>query len=385
MSAAQITSTRKLPTPAITGVLIDSHNIMKFTLSGINVSFANAIRRTILTEIPINVIRTETEAINQCVIHENTSRMHNEIVKQRLSCIPIHHPNGDLQELPEKYELIVRVENNTDTIIYCTTQDFQIVDKRTKKPHEQTSSIFPPDPITHRYIDFLRLRPKMSDMIPGERIHLTAQFSIATAKENSMFNVVSICTYTNTIDMNEANKKWIETEKTLPNTLSIEDKEFHKRNFYLLDACRCCVENSFDFKIQSIGIYQNDEIVRMACEIMQTKMIECLKRLKIARSETTIPNCFDVSLEEEDYTVGKVFECVLYDLYFVGKNKLLSFVGFKKFHPHDVNSMIRIAFIESSVQETEVKDLFQTVVESAIEIFQSISVYFNNSQNRKRG
>ena len=71
-------------------------------------SFANALRRIILSEIPINVIRTETEEVNQCKITTNTGRLHNEIIKQRLSCIPIHLTDLDL--LPEKYELEVKVE-----------------------------------------------------------------------------------------------------------------------------------------------------------------------------------------------------------------------------------------------------------------------------------
>jgi hypothetical protein len=30
------------------------------------------------------------EAVNQCRIETNTTRFHNEIIKHRLSCIPIH-------------------------------------------------------------------------------------------------------------------------------------------------------------------------------------------------------------------------------------------------------------------------------------------------------
>ena len=65
-------------------------DVYKFTLSDIDVSIANALRRTILSEIPINVIHTETHEENQCTISINTTRLHNEIMKQRLSSIPIH-------------------------------------------------------------------------------------------------------------------------------------------------------------------------------------------------------------------------------------------------------------------------------------------------------
>jgi hypothetical protein len=53
--------------------------VYKFTLSGLNVSLANSIRRTILSDIPINVIKTETFAENQCNILINTSRLHQNL------------------------------------------------------------------------------------------------------------------------------------------------------------------------------------------------------------------------------------------------------------------------------------------------------------------
>ena len=64
-------------------------NELTFTISGINVSLANAIRRTILSDIDIVVFRTSPYEKNDANIIINTSRLNNEIIKQRLSCIPI--------------------------------------------------------------------------------------------------------------------------------------------------------------------------------------------------------------------------------------------------------------------------------------------------------
>ena len=63
-----------------------------FTLSGVNVSLANAVRRTILSDVPLVVFRTTPNEKNKCNIITNTSRLNNEIIKQRLSCIPICNP-----------------------------------------------------------------------------------------------------------------------------------------------------------------------------------------------------------------------------------------------------------------------------------------------------
>ena len=75
--------------PLITN-MIEEGGVLKFTLSGLNVSLANAVRRIVLSEVSTVVFKTETYQDNQCNITENTSRLHNEILKLRLSCIPIH-------------------------------------------------------------------------------------------------------------------------------------------------------------------------------------------------------------------------------------------------------------------------------------------------------
>ena len=60
---------------------------------------------------------------------------------------------------------------------------------------EETKKIFPANDKTGMYIDFVRLRPKISQQLPGEHIKLTSEFTIHTAKENSVYNVVSKCAY----------------------------------------------------------------------------------------------------------------------------------------------------------------------------------------------
>ena len=105
---------------------------LKFTLSGVNVSIANAIRRIILSDVPIVVFRVSPSDKNKCTIIANTCGLNNEIVKQRLSCIPIHIK--DVEEFPiNNYIMELNVQNNTDTTIYVTTKDFVIKDKMTDK------------------------------------------------------------------------------------------------------------------------------------------------------------------------------------------------------------------------------------------------------------
>ena len=352
--------------------IIENGDILTFTLSGINVSLANAIRRTIIANIPTVVFRTAPHEENKAIIYTNTTRFNNEILKQRLSCIPIYI--SDLEMPLKNYLMEVNVENLTDTIIYVTTKDFKIKNLVTGDylSEKDTRSIFPPNEYGY-FLDFARLRPKISDEILGEAIHLTCEFSIGAAKENGMFNVVSTCAYGYTVDdakmdteLGKKKQEW--KDKGL-------DVEFESANWKLLDGLRITKKDSFDFTIQTIGVYTNQELMHKACLIL----IDLLRsidtfietdELEIKPSENTMQNSYDIILQNEDYTLGKMMEYILYNKFYEG-SQILSFCGFKKMHPHDTYSIIRLAYKEPT-DKSSIKGHLKTCIETAIQIYEKI-------------
>jgi DNA-directed RNA polymerase alpha subunit len=70
--------------------VIEDNGEYRFTLKDIHRSLANGIRRIILSEIPAVVFSTENYEDANCKIEINTGRLHNEILRQRLGCIPIY-------------------------------------------------------------------------------------------------------------------------------------------------------------------------------------------------------------------------------------------------------------------------------------------------------
>lgn len=366
--------------------LSDDANALYFTLQGVEVSLANALRRTILSDIPTVVIETDTYEKNQCNILTNTGRLHNEILKQRLSCIPIHstvlRDTEDEKALPGNYQLVVDVKNDTDNNIYVTTEDFKLRDKKTgtmlsKEEQEKLfPGLFPKNVQTQSYIDFARLRPGIGNDIPGEQISLVSDFSVNVAKTNSMYNVVSKCAYGNTPDKEKAVTIWDKQEASLRQSGESEsDIKMLKENFRILDAQRQYIPNSFDFVIESIGVYDNRDIIRKACAVLQNKFIDIVQMidsgvLSILTSETSMDHCYDIKLEEEDYTIGKVLEYLLYSKFYE-KQETLSFCGFKKFHPHDTNSTIRVAFKEKQ-EKSVVGTLLREVCVDAQQVFKDI-------------
>jgi len=267
-------------------------------------------------------------------------------------------------------------------MIIITTEDFKIRNKENGNylTIEEVRKIFPPFKKTNTFIDFARLRPRIGDSIPGEHIKLTCEFSLHTASENSMFNVVSKCSYGNTPDLDRIHLVWLDQENKLKSEgLSEGEIEFQKRNFYILDAQRHYVPDSFDFVLQTLGVFDNKELMKKACTILKNRMVELIQALEsdmvpINASETTIENCYDVILEHEDYTIGKVLEYLLYEKFYVA-DKTFTYCGFKKFHPHNDDSTIRVAYAEKADKHMVSQNLRSVCIE-ANNIFKKISEMF---------
>ena len=369
--------------PRVTDLSNDINNLT-FTISNINVSLANALRRIILNDIPNVVFRTTPHEKNDATFYKNTSRFNNEIIKQRISCIPIHITDVDF---PIKdYIVEVNKKNETDTIEYVTTNDFVIRNVKTDVvlSEAETRKIFPPDPITKEFIDIVRLRPKLSKDIDGEHLHFTCTFSIGTVKENGSYNVVSTCSYGAARDNIKINEVWTEKAKELKGmgktTGEIEEL---KRDWLLLDGKRITLPDAYNFTIESVGVFDPMSILEKACQIMINKLNKFGDDIQskdgmIAASNTTIPNSFDIKLEGEDYTLGKSIEYLLFASYYETQteaNKVLTYCGFIKPHPHIDVSIIRVAF-KNSIETSDLIGYLEAVTTKGLEIFNSIKSNF---------
>lgn len=346
---------------------------LTFTLHSVNVSIANSIRRTILSDISCVVFKTTPYKENKANILINTTRFNNEMLKQRLSCIPIHVT--DLKMPLENYLMEVNVENTSETIQYVTSGDFKIknVLTNTYLSEKDTRSIFPPNDITGYFIDFARLHPKISDEILGEKLHLTCEFSIDSAKTDSMYNVVSTCSYGFTEDhvtqeeiLAKKQKEWKDKELLV---------DFETKNWRLLEGKRIVKKDHFDFIIETVGIFQSRDLVSKACKIILKKLEELdatidTDEIDIHPSVNTMKNCFDIILKDEDYTLGKALEYALYSKYFEDL-KTMSFCGFKKMHPHDNDSIIRVAYNEET-EKSLVKQNLKSCISDLILVYEKI-------------
>jgi len=375
-------------TPSIT--LLSSLNEptkLNFTLAGINVSIANSIRRTILSDIDTVIIRTTPHEKNDMIILTNTTRLNNEIIGQRLSCVPIHlEPNP---ELLKHLILEVNVENSTNSIIIVTTEHFRIKHSETNEylPEEKVREIFPPCDITQDFIEFIHLPPKSMSSSSGGHIHFTATFAVSSADENAMFNVTSTSSYKNTPDTANIiiqSKNKLE-ELASNNSLTTFERDMMFHNWNILDSKRIFIENSFDFVIESIGVFSNKQIFIMAGDklisnIMRIRNIIASGDLVVHESDTTMQNCYDIILKNEGYTIGKAFEFMMLTKFYKNSNAStpLTFCGFQKIHPHDDYCIIRVAY-KTEQPETTVS---QNMLECASDLMSLYTTIKNKAEQQ---
>lgn len=365
----------------------NDNDSLTFTISGVNVSFVNAIRRTIISDIPIAVFKTFPYDESDCIINKNTSRFNNEILKQRLSCVPIFI---DIDETPTK-NLVVKVKhiNTTTETQYLTTKQFRIYDESTKQylPDSLRDAIFPANKISKTYIDFLRLRPgyiqpNTSKTITGEEIEFECKISIGMASTNSMFNVASMIAFSNTPVPKEELNSHFEKYKnsTKQENLSDIELEIAEKDWFVLNAKRHFIPDSFDFKLNTISVYDCDQLLDKSINILINKFKVLIDpsihnpyniSTTITTNDTFSKNCYDITLHNESYTVGKIIEYILFSECTDVQDPIMSFVSFLKEHPHYSYSIIRVIFVNDTTEQ-EVIELLHDKFNHIIKMFEHI-------------
>ena len=182
---------------------------------------------------------------------------------------------------------------------------------------------------------------------------------------------------------------WLELDKKK----TIEDKaewaeqrEQAKSDWLLLDAKRYTVKNSYDFIIESVGVFTNSDIVYRASDVMVSKLKLFINNIQsqydlIKTSETTIENCFDITLKNEDYTLGKVLEYMIFEKHYnldtnPNSDKTVTYCGFNKPHPHIDESIIRIGFKDAK-EPANIVEVLVSAATDTISLFEKIKNNFN--------
>ena len=103
-----------------------------------------------ITDIPVVCFDVEeyndvNDTLKSVQFYKNTTSFNNEILRQRLSCIPVHITDEMDPEAINSLVVEVNENNTSDSIKLVTTEHFKIIDTTSNKELSKTQrdKIFP--------------------------------------------------------------------------------------------------------------------------------------------------------------------------------------------------------------------------------------------------
>jgi DNA-directed RNA polymerase subunit L len=374
---------------------------LTFNIDGYDCSFANAIRRIIIGEVPTIGFRTEYGRESDIKIRKNTSALHNEFLAHRLSLLPIHFNYNKFDDYdPNKYEFLIQKKNTTNKTINVTTKDIVVKDI-TKDPatilsDSMIKDLFPPDPITKDYILINRLKPSKSGIgDEGEEMDISMRATMGIGNEHASFCPTCVSIFTNRRDEEAGEEAFKEiivkknAERKGKDALSKAEIQKERQSFDVLDADRYFLKdahgepNAFTFTIESDGRIPSHIILRNALDIFKTDLMRFAQRVKDTEkvqvyNSDCIMNSFDVAIEDEDYTMGYLMQTYIYKLYKDRDDPVVNYIASNVPHPLENKLVFRIAMVEQSSKPEVIRDLMANTCQHLMGEISKLRVQVNN-------
>jgi DNA-directed RNA polymerase subunit L len=318
-----------------------------FTLANVHYSLANSIRRSMISYVPTVAFKSEPHEHCTIDIKRNDSKLNNEIIKQRLSKIPINIPFPEDFDI-EDYIFILDIENNTHSILLVTTEHFTIKRISTNKylSKQEVQQFLPPSDISGDFIPIVRLLPKhytslnhtpdvsrsIMDAIKipvasAIGIKLEAKLVVSNGLDNAGFSPVAVSAYGNTIDNEKAKvaeNAYVEGIHDIEKgqEITLTDEQVLRRRFKINEIQRNFITDdydepsSFDFIVESVGVIPPLVIFERGCQ----KLIEELTKLNtnidtkntnevtITPNPTMGDNSYNIHIKDADDTLGNMVQ-----------------------------------------------------------------------------
>jgi DNA-directed RNA polymerase subunit D len=263
-------------------ILEKTDDFMRFIVRGVNVPLVNALRRIMLTEVP-------TMAIDEVVILENSSILHDEILAHRMGLIPLK-TDLDSYNLPE--ECKCESELGCNLCRSNLTLEAEATDKTTTVYSGDLKSENPDITPVSGKIPIVKLAPE-------QRVNLEAYARLGKGKNHAKWQPVSMCTYMYLpkikVDLErcDACGKCVEV---CPEEVLVDMAEGIKTQEVInctlcMDCADACPQDppaleiswdkeAFIFKIESTGALPAERILIEALKILDKKLKDFSVQLK---------------------------------------------------------------------------------------------------------
>ncbi|MEM2439721.1 MAG: DNA-directed RNA polymerase subunit D [Candidatus Bathyarchaeia archaeon] len=268
-------------------MLEKNENSMCLLIKGVDTSFINALRRNILAEVPCM-------AIDEVVIIENSSVLHDEIIAHRLGLIPL---KTDLEgyNLPE--ECPCKSEFGCSLCRVTLTLD--------REAKEGTITVYSGELVSENP----NIVP-ISDRIPivklakGQKLRLEAYARLGRGKDHAKWQPVSTCTYKYlpkiTIHTQNCDACGKCVEICPRKVLAKKEGKIEVRDLFACTLCQDCMDacpkeppaievewekNAFIFNIESTGALPPERIMIEAVKVLKKQLKEFMSQIEVQKLE----------------------------------------------------------------------------------------------------
>jgi DNA-directed RNA polymerase subunit L len=368
-----------------------------FTLEDAHVTYANTLRRLILTGVETVAFRsdmTATGTTTDVTVKHNDTPMTNEMLADRIGLLPIHVTDPTTWK-EDDFLFTLNVAGDKDSVRYVKSEDFVVTDlSKGAETQEEfrvpTEQFFPKSRLTNDTCLIASLQPGSGPA--QQRVEIVAKATKGTGREHARFSPVSQCSYEYTPDTTEARiqemfVKWATVAKKVQE-LDKASERYQElwREFNTMQVKRCFKINgkgepySFDFTVESVGILPVSYIVNRACEvgrqmcnryamIDQTKLPD---EITISPADSRIIG-FDFLFRGHDHTLGNLFQTWLVENHIEGEAQpRITYAGYAVPHPLRDEMVLRIG-VESG-KESDARAAVAAAARGCAAMFETMSV-----------
>jgi DNA-directed RNA polymerase subunit L/DNA-directed RNA polymerase alpha subunit len=390
-----------------------------FTLSPINVAYANTLRRIILTGVETVAFRadmTSTGSTTDVVVKRNDTPMTNEMLADRIGLLPIN-VSEPLSWKEDKYKFVLKVAGSKDSVTYVKSEDFKVIEISGTAPtelggvgatltseseSESKSLVEAPEERVIPTDRFFPKNPKTGDtcliasLQPGsgatqQFIEIEAKATKGTGREHARFMPVSQCSYEYTLDNNptrieEMFRNWLVVAKKIGGDLDKASERYAEllREFNTMQIKRCYKVNdkgepdSFDFTVESVGVLSVPYIIERACEVgenMCSRYVNLMTgelppEISISSSDSRLIG-YDFLIKGHDHTLGNLLQTWLVENHIEGAAEpKITYAGYAVPHPLRDEMVLRIGVEDG--QELTARKAFAQAAKGCVDMFRRL-------------
>lgn len=385
-----------------------------FTLSPIHVTYANVLRRIMMTGVETIAFRadmTKMGTTTDVVVSRNDTPMTNEMLADRIGLLPIHITEP-LTWKADDYQFVLKVSGHKDSVRYVKAGDFKVkkikssmsggadsnedengdpsssIELEEKEEYGSADDFFPPHPITGDTCLIASLQPGSG--ANQQAIEIVAKATRGIGREHARFCPTSQCSYIYTPDEDEDRRtelfqQWLAITKKVSPDIDPNSERYKalKREYNTMEVYRCFLKDergepySFDYTVESVGVLPVPYIVERACEVGENM---CSRYVNVNQSdlpsEVTVRTSdsqvigFDFLFQKQDHTLGNLLQTWIEQNLIDAPESKITYVGYAIPHPLRDEMLLRIGV--SDGEKKSALEALATAAKGCVELFRQL-------------